>query len=128
MTANRLPTVFVVDDEKIIAETLTAILRREGFAARFFLDPREALKAALAGPPDILLSDVIMPQMSGQDLAITVRSLHPECKVLLFSGQAETEDLLLDARRQGHDFLLLVKPIHPVELLRHIREQASLAA
>ena len=122
------PIIFVVDDERVIAETLTTILQRQGFAARLFLDPNEALSAALAEPPDLLLSDVMMPGMTGVELAITLRKLHPQCKVVLFSGQAQTEDLLHDARRQGHDFLLLLKPIHPVELLRRIREQTLVSA
>ena len=122
------PIIFVVDDERVIAETLTTILQRQGFAARLFLDPNEALSAALAEPPDLLLSDVMMPGMTGVELAITLRKLHPQCKVVLFSGQAQTEDLLHDARRQGHDFLLLMKPIHPVELLRRIREQTLVSA
>jgi hypothetical protein len=45
------------------------------------------------------------------------------CKVLLFSGQAQTGDLLRAAREQGHDFKLLTKPVRPVDLLHQIREQ-----
>jgi len=65
----------------------------------------------------------MMPQLSGVDLAISIRQEHPDCKVLLFSGQAETDDLLLNARKKGYDFHLLAKPLHPGDLLRRIREQ-----
>jgi len=61
-----------------------------------------------------------MPGLSGIDLAIQMRAQHPECKILLFSGQAATLDLLEDARNQGHDFHLLLKPVHPTELLSKI--------
>jgi two-component system OmpR family response regulator len=63
--AKNLPSVFVVDDEKTIAETLVTILHLSGFAAKSFTDPREALSAALDDAPDLLLSDVMMPELSG---------------------------------------------------------------
>jgi CheY-like chemotaxis protein len=53
--------VFVVDDEKIIASTVAAILEASGFTARAFVDPLEALRAAGSRCPDIMLTDVIMP-------------------------------------------------------------------
>jgi DNA-binding NtrC family response regulator len=117
------PTVFIVDDEKTIAETLAVILGMSGFAAHSFSDPREALKAAGGEIPDLLLSDVMMPELTGVDLAIAVQQSCPKCKVLLFSGQADTADLLSKAREQGHNFHLLAKPIHPSDLLRLIRQQ-----
>lgn len=122
MPEDALPKVFVVDDERVIAETLSKILARNGFVTRTFFDGREALRAAETEAPDLLLSDVIMPYMTGVELAIALRRLYPRCKVVLFSGQANTEDLLLDARRQGYEFLLLSKPVHPLELLRQLGE------
>jgi CheY-like chemotaxis protein len=112
--------VFVVDDERVIASTLAAILQLNGFAAHFFVDPLAALDAAGMKAPDILISDVMMPELSGVELAIRIKALCPECKVLLFSGQAGTADLLRAAREQGHDFHLLSKPMHPTELLSQV--------
>jgi CheY-like chemotaxis protein len=112
-----VPRIFVVDDEAVIASTLVAILQRNGFSAKFFTCPREALNAARSQAPDLLISDVAMPGISGVDLAIQMRAQYPTCKILLFSGQAATVDLLEDARAQGHDFDLLLKPVAPTELL-----------
>jgi DNA-binding NtrC family response regulator len=112
--------IFVVDDEKVISETLAAILRLSGFAATSFTNPFEALNAR-SGSPDLLLSDVVMPGLSGVDLAIQFKEKYPNCKVLLFSGQAATNDLLQAARERGHDFHLLTKPVHPVDLLQRIK-------
>ena len=75
--------------------------------------------------PDLLISDVVMRGLSGVDLAIQIKAECPECKVLLFSGQAATQDLLWDARRQGHYFQLLEKPVHPSEMLASIRALAE---
>lgn len=116
------PNVFVVDDEEIIALTVTMILRLQGgFNARSFTRPLEALEAARTESPDLLISDVMMPLLSGIDLAIKVREHCPDCKVLLFSGQAATFKLLQDARKNGNDFEVLLKPVHPADLLARIR-------
>jgi CheY-like chemotaxis protein len=98
------PLVFVVDDEPVIASTLAVILQMHGFSAKFFISPLEALTAARAKSPDLLISDVDMPSLSGIDLAIRMKALYPSCKILLFSGQPSTLDLLDSARAQGHDF------------------------
>jgi DNA-binding NtrC family response regulator len=60
--------------------------------------------------------------MSGIDLATAVLQIVPQCKVLLFSGQAATKDLLAEAREGGRDFSIIAKPIHPEELLARISE------
>jgi DNA-binding response OmpR family regulator len=116
------PTVFVVDDEETIAFTLAAILNQSGFRATAFTNPEKALKAAESDAPSLLISDVVMPEMDGIDLAIQFRSAHPQCKVLLFSGQSATTDLLKSASLQGHEFQILAKPVHPKDLLAAIRE------
>jgi DNA-binding NtrC family response regulator len=120
--------VFVVDDESLIASTLATILNLNGFSARPFTQPLEVLAAAQADIPDLLISDVAMPDLSGVDLAIQMTAQHPRCKILLFSGQADTMDLLKRARQQGHSFRLLVKPVFPTELLAEIGKISDQAA
>ena len=117
--------IFIVDDEPVIASSLATILRMNGFSARFFTSPLEALAAARLESPDLVISDVAMPGISGVDLAIQMRAQYPKCKILLFSGQATTLDLLEGARAQGYDFRLLQKPIHPSEFLYEIRELSA---
>ena len=114
------PRIFVVDDEPVIASSLAAIFRISGFSARFFTCPLEALAAARSESPDLLISDVAMPGISGIELAIQMRAQYPNCKILLFSGQAATWDLLEGAHAQGYDFRLLQKPVHPSEFLFEI--------
>jgi DNA-binding NtrC family response regulator len=115
-----LPRVFVVDDEPVIAFSLAAILELHGYIAASFTSPRDALIAAQSKAPDLLISDVVMPGISGIDLAIQMKARYPSCKILLFSGQATTRDLLMDARTHGHDFVLIEKPIHPSDMLSKI--------
>ena len=120
-----VPRVFVVDDEPVIASTLAAILKLHGYSATSFASPLEALAAARSIAPDLLISDVAMPGISGVDLAIQMRGQYPTCKILLFSGQAGTMDLLENARGQGHNFRLLQKPVHPSVMLSMIGELAA---
>jgi DNA-binding response OmpR family regulator len=113
--------VYIVDDEWIIAETLATILTRHGFQAYPFHSPNRAFVRAMDQPPDVLLTDVMMPDLSGIDLAIALRRAGNNCRILLFSGEACAVDLLCDARRRGYDFELLDKPLHPMQLLLRLR-------
>ena len=125
MLRRSAPSIFVVDDEPVIASTLAAILKMNGFSAKFFTSPLEALAAARSESPDLVLSDVSMPDISGIDFAIQMRVQFPTCKILLFSGQAAAVDLLDVARSKGHDFRLLLKPVPPVELLFEIGKMVN---
>ena len=121
--SRKQPLVFVVDDEDVIASTLAMILRLQGgFNARSFMNPLDALEAARLEAPDLLISDVVMPQLSGIELAIQVREHCQDCKVLLFSGQAASFSLLEQAKANGYDFEILLKPVHPSDLLAKIRD------
>jgi CheY-like chemotaxis protein len=121
-TSNRRPVVLIVDDERVIADTLSIILKKNGFATLTVYDGKAALELAKAELPDLLISDVVMPGMSGIELAIALTQNVPECKILLFSGQAATVDLLAKAREMGHNFTTLAKPVHPKDMLRRISE------
>jgi DNA-binding response OmpR family regulator len=112
--------IFVIDDELIIATSLGEILRREGFDVSWFTDPLKALEAMYAKPPDLLIADVVMPGMSGIDLATVVRENWPECPVMLFSGALSTSALLESARAQGRDFEVLAKPVPPAEIIARV--------
>ena len=90
-----------------------------GFSATFFTSPLEALNAARLKTPDLLIADVEMPGLSGIDLAIQMKAQYPTCKILLFSGQVATLDLLKEARAQGN-FAFLLKPLPPPQLLFEI--------
>lgn len=121
-------TVLVVDDESAIADTVTEILSRSGYAAMTAYDGPEAMEIALLTPPELLITDVSLPGMSGIELAIKMRRIFPDCKILLFSGHVATADLLARAHRAGHTFTLLSKPLHPKELLAKVAEIMSPAS
>jgi DNA-binding response OmpR family regulator len=115
------PKVLVADDERVIADTLAIILNQSGFEATAVYTGENAVETARTLKPDMLISDVIMTDLNGIDAAIRIRELLPACKILLFSGQAATADLLDRARGQGHEFEILAKPVHPQDLLARLR-------
>ncbi len=113
--------VMVVDDEKVIADTLSAILRSCGYKATAFYDGLSALDACATCAPDMVISDVSMPGLNGVEMAIQIRNSYPSCKILLFSGHASTADVLQSAKQRGYCFEVLTKPVHPRDLLAAIR-------
>jgi len=113
--------VLVADDEQVIANTLAIILNQAGFEAKAVYSGEKAVEALDSFRPDMLISDVIMTGMTGIEAAIETRTRRPHCKILLFSGQAATADLLDKARSQGHEFEILAKPVHPTDLLAKLR-------
>ena len=119
--ALRLPKILVVDDERLLADTTAAILRRSGFHARTAYDGFSALEITAHFHPDYLLTDIMMPGMNGVELAIAVTKMYPAAKILLFSGQAGIADILEQNRTQGYEFPLLAKPVHPTKLIEGLR-------
>ena len=115
------PKILVVDDERVIADTLAIILNQHGYDATAVYTGTGAVEQARSGHPDLIISDVIMPDMNGIEAAIQIRKFLPGCKILLFSGQAATADLLENARTEGHEFEILAKPVHPQDLLAKLR-------
>lgn len=116
-----LPRILVVDDERIIADTIVQILNRNGFIAEATYSGTEAIKRAKVYCPELVLSDVMMPNVDGVEAAIEIREHCPDTRIVLFSGQAATVELLARARELGHNFELLPKPIHPTQLIKHLR-------
>ena len=120
-TATTKPRVLVADDEQVIANTLAIILNQAGFDAKAVYSGENAVESLDEFEPNMLISDVIMTGMTGIEAAIQIRAKLPNCKILLFSGQAATADLLEKARAQGHEFEILAKPVHPTDLLAKLR-------
>jgi CheY-like chemotaxis protein len=125
----RIPTprksvlkVLVVDDEQLIADTLAQILKRDGFDAMVAYGGEQALQIAARFHPDCLLADVLMPFMNGVELAIAIRKMSANTRILLFSGHAESSELLDEARIKGHKFDVVAKPIHPEKLMQLLQE------
>lgn len=116
------PRILVVDDQKLVVDTIAEILEREGFEVAIACDGWTALDLAARFHPQRILSDVLMPGMNGVELAIAVRKMYPSVKILLFSGQAGISEILDRAEERGYKFDVIPKPIHPKKLIDRINE------
>ena len=120
---NRKLSVLVVDDEQLVADSLVQILNMFGFNASSRYSGSHAIDQAETAPFDVLISDVVMDGMTGIDAAIEICKALPHCKVLLLSGNEKAANMLKDAHKQGHDFDILAKPVHPsviIDILKAI--------
>jgi CheY-like chemotaxis protein len=120
--------IIVVDDEPIIADTLVNILEGEGHDALAVSHGESAVKWAELIRPDAIICDVIMPGMNGIETAKAILKVLPNCRIILFSGQAASNDLLAKARGEGYSFEVLPKPINPDVLLQKLKSTEAGAA
>jgi DNA-binding response OmpR family regulator len=112
------PIILIVDDEVNVADTLSLIMAKNGFAVFTAYDPESAIEMANLVPPDVLLSEIVFARTTGLNLARAVRSIAPACKILFLTRSGAAAGLLLDeAREIGLDFLEMTKPLAPIELL-----------
>lgn len=109
--------VLIVDDERVIADTLAAIFSSNGYEAHAAYSAEHALEIVALWLPDLAILDVVLPKMHGINLAVLLAEKVPTCRTLLFSGQTLTEDLLAQAAKKGYTFTILAKPVHPTEML-----------
>ena len=114
--------VLVVDDEKVIATSLASILVQQGFVAKAVFSGEEAVAVAAEFQPDFLLMDIVLPGIDGVEAAVRILQSFPACKVLFISGNANREEVLERARRQGLHCDMALKPTPPPELIDRIRD------
>ncbi len=115
-------TILLVEDEELVRSAARTILLRQGYGVLDAASASEALAVAKAhaGNIDLLLSDVVMPQMAGPELAALLCRARPEVRVLFMSGYAD--DSRLHQRVLDSGALLLQKPFTFESLSRRVRE------
>lgn len=116
--APRRPTVLVVEDEDLVAKSVARFLRRNGFAVEFATNGREGVTRFEETAPDVVLLDVVMPEMDGPTCARHLRAQRPEVPILFYSAHLRNHglaDLRLDERTG-----FLEKPFEFEELRRHL--------
>jgi len=116
------PRVLVVDDEESLVETLGVLLKREGFGVISALSGSEAIEK-LDEKPDVVLTDIRMPKVSGIDVLEEARSRHPDLPVVLMTAQASLRSAI-EAVNAGA-FHYVQKPFTNDELLTVLRRAAD---
>lgn len=113
--------VLVADDEETIASTLATILDLSGYEVCAVYGGEAALKLLDLFKPDLLITDVSMPGVTGIELASVAQSTLPRCKVLLFTGHAGLHGLLRAADQENLPYDVLMKPVRPEDLLAKLK-------
>ena len=106
-------TVLIVDDSTDILEVLRGYLEDEGFAVLSTADPFEAIRLAAAHHIDMVLTDVVMPALSGPAMADLIRVKRPQLAVLLMSGYHDEISV---------SYPIIGKPFRLIELCQMIRD------
>lgn len=117
--------ILIVDDEATIADTLALIFASSGYESRTAYSAEEALAMLEDWRPDLAIIDVVLPGMNGIEFAIFLKASYPGCQFLLFSGQPGATGLLEEARKKGHLFEILAKPLHPTFMLATVADMLT---
>ena len=119
--AERDKTVLVVDDEDLVCRLVRDILGREGFRVLTANAPKEAIQILDShhAPIDLLVTDIIMPDMNGVELAERLTEARPDLRVLFISGVLEGKLLQQETHQE---IQLLEKPFLPAELVSKVNE------
>lgn len=117
--------IFVVDDEQQIAILLSEVLRMADFDVETFFDASSALLRAKDGQPNILVTDVTMPDMDGITLALAIREQIPNCRIILISGNPNWRTSPDLHGNELSDFALLLKPFSITQLMRLVQSEVE---
>ena len=118
--------VLVVDDDRLVADTLTLIFEKSGFVARAAYSADQGLEYSREFEPNLLLCDVSMPGRDGLSLVNDVTRELPGCRILVLTGfYSNLQSVREQSRKMSRPVGILTKPCQPLEVLR---EAAALLA
>jgi len=115
--------VLVVDDDLGICQSVKEILEAAGCVVSTAHDGAEGLRIVESRPLDVVLSDVVMPEMDGYELYTTVHKTHPHLPVLMMTGfHYDRDHVIKRSRLEGLEGVIFKKPVDPSRLIEVIRE------
>ena len=117
------PTVLVIDDEQGILDAIRILLKNEGFTPHTALGGKRGLEQIAALKPDLIITDVRMPDVTGLDILASVRAHDPEAVVILMTAQASLQSAI-GAVNNGA-FYYIQKPFRNEELVTIVRRAAE---
>lgn len=113
-------SVLVVDDNQVLAELTTEILLSAGYKTSMAVDAREALNQFKLQKFDVMITDIIMPNLNGYELALKVKSMYPEVKIIITSGYSE--EVKHEVNNEELFKYYLEKPVTRDQLLKCVKE------
>lgn len=114
--------VLVVDDDRLVADTLAMVYKANGFDSEARYSAAEGFEYARTYAPDLILCDVTMPDESGLDLAFRLDQAMPNTRMLMLTAYSSNAPTVrAQSRRMQRPLRLLSKPCRPDDLLRETR-------
>ena len=113
-------TIFVVDDDHYVLESVTTLLREFGFTVISFDNGQDAIRRFASEPVDLVLTDINMPGMTGIELLEKIRYLDRETPVLLMTAYADLDTAVKAIQKGAFDFI--IKPYRPPYLLHAVEK------
>ena len=121
--------VLVVDDDRLVADTLALIFFKSGFQVRTAYSAEEALETARIFHPNLLLCDVTMPGRDGLSLVCDVNRELPACRIIVLTGfYANIQSVREQADKLAQPVGILTKPCPPSDLLREAASMLAVAS
>ena len=116
------PLIFIVDEEPISLRLLEMSLKDQGYEIRCFSTGLSALACFKSSPADLVITDIFLPDLDGNELTCTMKKIKPKVKVIGISGTPDTKfvDVLNQSKLAGSD-LTFSKPVMPAQLIEGIR-------
>jgi len=115
------PRILVVDDDPAVLEVVTELLTTVGYKGEIARNGKEACALLEAHPYDLVLTDMIMPEMGGMELVQHLRINHPDTLAIMFTGYASFQNAVTATKLGAFDYL--VKPLQ-LDILHHSMERA----
>jgi len=116
--------VLIVDDEPSMRITLTAFLKAEGYEANSAPSAKTALEFLSANDVDVVVTDIIMPGMTGIELMDKIRAMSQDIRVIVMTGEPTVETAVSAVQQGASDYL--AKPIRREDFLRAVRNAAQI--
>ena len=114
--------IVIVDDEPHVLRVLRLSLEREGYEVESYANGEEALEALRESQPDVLVTDIQMPRMDGEQLCQNIQAEMPERKFLIFVLTSRTEIEHREWSRQIENLQFLEKPVSIRNLIECLHE------
>lgn len=112
--------ILVVDDEPVARQSMTDILRLEGFSVNSVPNGQSAIEYVRTHPVELMIVDLRMPGMDGLEVVQVVNQISPETEIVLLTAFATTESAIQALRLRIHDYLL--KPASPAQVIASVKK------
>src|SRR5512147_2960267 len=114
------PNILVVDDEPVARQSLSDILRLEGYSVNSVPNGQAAVEHVRTHPVDLMVVDLRMPGMDGLEVVQVVNQASPDTEIVMLTAHGSTDSAIQALRLRIHDYL--TKPASPVQVIASVKK------